>query len=748
MLPSRLISSHIAVLTMLLVAPAYVMAAPIAPPSPRLAQAPAPDAAKPDAAKPDAKVPPLATPIDRTALRPTDEIRVKLDRLPTPDQGKLAVFVGAIDVTSQIKLVDNEVVYNPGNNPIALGDTDVVVYLVKNATDWQELTKLPIRISKSIDTAQTPPTPNQPPAPQSAPTATPSQSAGDLKITPTLNLNLKSQFSERRTPDAGVAARPTFTDLAFQGGFSTEFASGTLSQKSNFNFLGSTFKAEAIRFGQLGELAPSVDLNEYLIDTTWGPVQFLMGHTCHGNHPFLLNNVCSRGIALKSKLTDRLSLDLSSLRSESIVGFDNIFGIEEEDNNTNAITLGYQIIKTEAGGGLRFETSLMDGSKLAQGDFNEGEIVDAERSKGLGFRITGNDNGSRLKFDAGYARSTFTNPSELDPELTEGLDVVEVEPVTKDAYYLEASYDLFKDVSIGQDRTFSLALNGRYERVNPQFQVLGAGITADRLQALYGMTINLAGAGLQIQHTENEDNLAAIPTILKTRNRLTSLNLNLPLQTIFKSNSVFLPTVTYAYQLNRQFGVNLPIPELSDFDDPSKIPNQVTTNHQIGASWTIDTLNFAYQHTNTFQDNRQIGREQSDTLNISNQITTSWQASPRFQLSLGLNLTDATNFETNITQSTIAPTLGVSWELFPELIWTFNINRSDNKDSLNNNFNRSDNLETILTKRFKILASQKELPGTVFLRYSLQSTRNQDRVFNLNTDATIHVINGGLSLSF
>jgi hypothetical protein len=651
------------------------------------------------------------------------------------------VIIGTSDVTSQIKIVETTIVYQNPIVPLPIGDSDAIVYLVKTPQDWQEIKRIPLKITDQTDVATTPETP-----PAQAPVATAPGSA--LLLKPTINFNLKSQFSERRTPDAGISDRPTFTDATVQAGLSGEYTAGTFSNKTNINIFGSTFQNEALRFAQLGEAAPNTDLSDYLIDTTIGPIQLLVGHTCHGNHPFLLSNICSRGAVLKAKLTDRLSLDLSSLRSETIVGFDNILGLDEGDNNTSAITLGYQIVKTEAGGGLRFETSLMDGSKLAEGNFNVGEIRDAERSKGLGFRFIGNDNGNRFKFDLGYALSTFTNPSELDPQLNEGLDVIEVKPETKDAYYLEASYDLFKDVPLGGDRTFSLGLTGRYERANPLFKTLGATVTADRFQTALGANLAIAGATLQIQHTENEDNLAAIPTLLKTRNRLTGVNLSLPLQTLFKSTSVFLPTLTYAYQLNRQFGVNLPIPELSDFDDPSKIPNQVTTNHQIGASWTIDTLSFSYQHTNTFQDNRQIGREINDTLNISNQITTSWQASPRFQLSLGLNLTDATNFETNVIQSTIAPTFGITWELFPNLTWTFNLNRTDNKDSFGNNFNRSDGIETILTQKFKITAGTKELPGTVFIRYSSQSTRNEDRLFNLNTDATIQTVNGGLSLSF
>ncbi|OUC11935.1 MAG: hypothetical protein B0A82_24835 [Alkalinema sp. CACIAM 70d] len=724
--------------------------------------------------------------------------------------------MGTTDVTSQVKLIDRDLVYQPDAIPLPLGDVEVVVYLVKSPIDWQVLTQLSLTVTQDSALAQsssekTPvsqPLPDSKPAqaetipneplaekpvepslekptekPTEQPTEKPTESSTEkpaeqstesptekpadqpaekpaeqpteaapsnqaaFLLQPTVNLNLKSQFLERRTPDAGVPDRPTFTDLTFQGGFSTTLTAGTFTSKSNFAFVGSTFQNEALRFGELGENAPPVDLSEYLLDTTWGPVQALLGHTCHGNHPFLLNNACSRGLVIKTQLTDRLSLDLSSLRSESIVGFDNFFGLENSDNNTNAITLGYQILKSEAGGGVRFEATFMDGSKLAEGNFNEGQVVDAEKSRGFGLRLTGNDNSNRFKFDMGYALSTFTNPSELDPDLTDGLNVVEVEPVTKDAYYLEASYELLKDVPIGGDRTFSLSLSGRHERINPLYKSLGAAIGADQLQTQLALNGSLAGVTFQLQHSESEDNLANIPTILKTKNRATSFNLTVPLQTVLKTTNVFLPTLTYSYQLNRQFGANVPIPELSEFD-ASEIPNQVTTSHQLGASWSIDSLSLSFQHSNTLQDNRQLGRETSDFLNISNQINASWQASPTLQISLGLNLTSAKNFETNVTQFTTAPTLGITWEFVRDLTWTFNINRTDNTDSIDQNFNRSDSLESILTWKFKVLAAQRELLGTFFIRYSLQSTRNQDRVFNLNTDATIHVVNAGLSLSF
>ncbi|WP_348244525.1 hypothetical protein [Leptolyngbya sp. DQ-M1] len=216
--------------------------------------------------------------------------------------------------------------------------------------------------------------------------------------------------------------------------------------------------------------------------------------------------------------------------------------------------MGVQLLQNQAGG-VRLETTVMRGLRQPVGNFNAGEVVDAEESRGIGFRLLANDASGRFKADAGFVRSTFTNPSS-DPQLTDQLDIVKVEPVTRNAWYAEASYDLLKDVRLDAARTLGLSLNFRHERVEPQFGTVGASVTADRLQTQYGFNASIAGATIQYQSSQNEDNLANIPTVLKTQTRNTSLNVNVPLQTVLNVQNNLLPTLTYSFQRTRQVGIN------------------------------------------------------------------------------------------------------------------------------------------------------------------------------------------------
>lgn len=442
---------------------------------------------------------------ESAAVQPTSEIRLKLDRLPTPEEGNLAIFIGRTDITSQFRLVGTEFIYQPTIFPLPSGETKVIVYVVKG-NDWKEIAQLPLKVAnqqqaensnpstiqsiqeqassetpeaKSPSLKQKPaekqpddlpkpsetlnpskpelekpgtevtsqPQPEQPtqaqPQKSTQPEiqSKPSTSAADLSnsfqpqrsqsratqleplqakpaapsdftstFKPRFNINVKSQFLEQSIGDAQPSERPTFTDATAETGFESEITSGTFTLQTKFSMLGATFQPEALRFGELGERAPNFDLTEYQLDAKWGPVQFTMGHLCYGNHPFLLSNVCSRGMTLKVNFTDRIDLSVNSMSANSIVGFDNMSGLDQlSQNNITAATLGFQLIKNDFGG-IRLEATVMDGKRPAVSNFNEGQVVDAEKSRGFGVRLFGTDNSGRLRIDVGYARSTFTNP--------------------------------------------------------------------------------------------------------------------------------------------------------------------------------------------------------------------------------------------------------------------------------------------------------------------------------------------------
>jgi hypothetical protein len=870
---------------------------------------------------------------ENVIVQPTDAIRFQFDRLPTPEEGKLAVFIGRTDMTSQFQIVGTELVYQPHLFPLPVGENQITVYLVKG-NEWQEIAQIPLRVSSpaqsdpSASTASEPvqpepsrlesdsqltvepeitnqqPTPEQPESPQlvtpeatiEAPDQAPSEAPTQLspettepetEVVPTevipvepstaaaglsfsfkprLNTTIKSQFQERRSRDAGESERPTFNDATVETGFESTLRIGSFNVQSRASFLGVTFQPEALRFGELQEAAPQFDLSEYQIDATWGALQFSMGHLCYGNHPFLLDNFCSRGMTLKAQINDRIDVSMNSMNATSVVGFSNLSGLNDFDNNITSATLGYQLIKNNASG-VRFEATWMSGERKAVGNFNEGEVVDAEKSWGFGFRLFGSDNSGRLRFDAGFARSRFTNPPdrqltgaevledpfseetiddvpsddevndeeipddvgddlgndddsteeiidgdgdsevarEIDGEVNEDevieeitnddpgmqdgedggdeevsieepvdeipeaeddieediedpfdrevvageeLEIIPVEPVTRNALYAEMSYDLLREVSLGGNRTLSLTVNARHERIDPQFQTLGASVTADQLRNRIGFNASIAGATLQFQQEWLEDNLANIPTILKTKTRNTSSNLNIPLQTVLGSSSQWLPTLSYSYQRVHQFGANFPIPELSGFDE-TEIPDQLNIQHQLGAQWSFDTLSLSYQFSSSFQDNRQPSRENADFRNVTNQISLSWQASPRFQLSVGYNWSSAKSIEEGITQFTQSPTIGFSWQFLKNVTLAMNFSRNDNFDSFDRNFVRGDSLEAILTWNFNLRAGAGfEIPGSAFIRYSRISNISRDNVFDLSSNSTIEIINAGLSFSF
>jgi hypothetical protein len=713
-------------------------------------------------------------------LKVGEVLRVKVAQLPSNPLGKIAVLLGTSDITSQIEIDGNELVYRANLVPLNIGEQTLTVYNIQSADRWKIIDKFQIRVEPTLaqtpnppvdskpspSTAESaPPSPEKPPS-SSAPTTPPSPenppssstpsttppaaqtnpTAPKFTVTPKFSINLKSQLLEKRNADAGVSQRPTFVTGDFTGGLSSEYKIDKATLKGKFTIVGTTFQPESLRFGEIQGRASQVDLSEYAVEFSDENNQFAIGHLCFGNHPFLLNNLCTRGLSAKVKLNQFSDLSVARLSSTSVVGFENIFGLERNENTLESAILGLQLARNQ-NAGVRLETTWMTGSRAPVANFNVGEIVDAEKSSGVGVRLTGGDDTGRLKADAGFANSTFTSLPANDPELNQGANDVPLEPANKNAWYAEASYDLLKDIKLDRDRTLSASINFRTERIDPQFGTLGTSLQADRLETQYSLNMNIAGATAQFQQNFSNNNITNVPTLLKTKNRNTNINLTFPLQAFLQDKNQLLPTITYGIQQTNQVGSVISAVG-GGFNNPAQIPDQFNTTHQVGFDWTVGTVNFNYKYAHALQDNRQVGQENADTRNITHQVSTSWQASPQLRLNLGYNFINAANFGQQITKFTNSPTLGVSWEFIPGTLFAFNYNRSDDSDSIGQAFNRGESLEFLLTWNFKLNSLGQEIPGSTFIRYGKQSTLNQNRQNNINTNAAIDTISAGVSLNF
>ncbi len=718
----------------------------------------------------------IETTVQTIDLKVGEVLRVKVPQLPPNPSEKIAVVLGSTDITSQVEIEGNELVYRSSLIPLTVGTQTLTVYQKSNR--WQPLATFNIKVkpgstqtqaatrggtnteSEPILPTTVPSTPTAAIPPVTTPTASPTgttppaqQPEKSNPFKPKLAVNFKSQILENRTPDAGNSQRPTFFDINFNGGFSTEYQIDKTKLKTKFTIVGTTFQPEALRFAELQSAASQIDLSEYTIETNDGKNQFALGNICFGNHPFLLSNLCSRGLSAKVKLNESSDLSVARMSSTAIVGFDNIFGLARNENTLEGVILGLQLAQNQ-NGGVRLETTWMNGSRAPVANFNVGEVIDAEKSEGVGVRLTGNDDTGRLKTDAGFANSTFTTNAANDPELNAGLAVVPLEVASKSAWYAEASYDLIKDLKLDRDssaalpgRTLSAAINFRTERIDPLFGTLGTSIQADRVQTQYALNLNIAGLTAQFQQSLSNNNIASLPNLLRTDNRNTNINLTVPLQTFLQNPNSFLPTVTYGIQQTNQVG-SISSTAGGGFNNPAQIPDQSNTTNQVGLDWTIGSVNLNYKYITAFQDNRQVGQENSDTRNLTHQLSTSWQATPQLRFNLGYNFVNATNLGQQITRFTNSPTVGMSWEFLPSTIFAFNYNRSNDTDTLGQAFNSGESLEFLLTHNFKLNTLGQELPGSVFIRYGKQSTLNLNSQNNINTNAAIDTISAGLSLSF
>jgi hypothetical protein len=699
---------------------------------------------------------PAATAIE---VKPGEELRVKIDRLP---KDNIAIFLGDLDITSQMVREGDELVYRSTVQPLPVGEKILTIYRTTSQR-WDEIATFKVKVEGSVARSNDPnesgtpkPEPGTSPPPgDSAPSGKPAPPNGSTPppaptnfFTPKLNFSAKSQILETRTADAIVTApRPTALDLSFTGKFTGASPLGSGNVQGKLNLTGSSFKPEALRFSTLQDRAPNVDVSDYVIDFTEGDHKLTVGHGCYGTHPLLVNNLCTRGISGKVKLNNLVDVSIGHVSTTAIVGFDTLLGFEQSENNLSGATLGLQIANNAAGG-VRLETTWMNGSRLPAANFNVGEVVDAEKSDGIGWRLTAVDDGGRWKGDAGFARSTFNTSAPNDPQLNGGDAIVPLQSVTRNAWYAETSYDLLKDLKIDPVRNLSLAANLRLERIDPQYGTVGATIIADRLQAQYGLNANISGATLQFQHTDADDNLADLPNLLKTRNQSDTVSLSLPLQSFLKTENTLLPTVSYIYQQTNQRGSILAAAS-GAFDEPSKIPNQLNISQEIGAGWKFsDALSFDYKFINALQDNRQVGRETADFRNLTHQFTLGWQPDSRLRFNLGYNLISAQNIERNLTRFTQTPTFGVSWEFIRDLTFAFNYNLNDDFDSIQEASTRTNSLDLLLTWNFQRSNSDREAPGNVFLRYAIQSNQNRNTIGNINTDATVNTLSTGMTWSF
>ena len=681
----------------------------------------------------------------------SEQIELILNRRLQASDGRLAILIGATDVSSLFIPVGLRLRYNAKLWPLPVGESQVTVYLVSKNDDWTEVARFTLRAGKAdantsrneanlnewylsaratgphisspdenyagsqVD-VQSPSTNGKPPA----------NNNWKLKFIPSLTLTAPSQPAQSTFPGPRPE-RAEFIDLNVQSSMKNEIAYGAFSAQSAFDFAGSSFRREALRFGTLGNAAPKVDLAGYQIHLQVGKVKFDVGHFSYGAQRQLINGFSSRGLQISVPFLDRFDFSAAAMNGIQLLGYDNFFGLDNRRNRLLSGTLGVELLPQRPGG-LRVEVSGLNAYFQAMGGVNRGVVTDLQRSNGASLRLIANDKSRRFHFEGGFTRSLFGSPS--DSSLNQGANVVPLPSLTRNAHYLETSYELLRNYSLTRTKKANLSVAFREENVAPLFRSLGAATQADKVQYEFSANGSINEITAQFSQTNFHDNLRRIPSILRSLTGNSHIGLAAPAGALLNrtESSPWLPRLAYSFDRAHALGVAIPVNGGFTLD-PSAAPNLVGVNQSLSVDWQVKKFTWGYNVNQSFQDNRQNGRERADLGVRVNTGRLGIAATSRLNFNLDLSAESSANRESGRLDRMYRIGPGVMWQLSRQMGLTLNLANTIAGDTAKTSHGRNTEFDASWTYRFeRSREGLGKVTGQFFIRYANQYSRFLDRL--------------------
>jgi hypothetical protein len=712
-----------------------------------------------------------ATFAEKQTISPTERIALSLNRPLQPAEGKLAVFIGVTDVTALFTAVPNGLSYAPAVVPLPAGENAMTIHLVSPIDVWKELASFTLRVAGAPATVAAKPEPveSKMPADAAQASTTPDAPAANasanrgrfgfdkFELVPAVTVGVVAQPGVTYFPLSNRPERTTYTDATLQGSIRTDMARGLFNTQTNFDVVGTSFQGQALRFGQMGQHAPRIDLSSYLMQFQFSKAKVSLGNVSFGANRFLLDGFSSRGITLAVPLTQRLDIALAAMNGSSVVGWSNFFGLDRRQHQHVSGTIGYEFLP-EQRGKLRVEATLLQGSLQPISNFNEGNITDAEQSRGYGLRIQASNESQRLRVDAGFARSRFNNPA--DATLMQGMTIAPARAATRNAHYVEVGYDVLKERQLTKTKKANLTVNVRHERVAPLFRSVTADAQANKFQNQFEVAGSIGEFTLAASNFRFNDNLDNLPSVLRVYTRRQGAVLGMPLASLSRNPERpwwWLPAVSYNFDRTHQFALTLP--SNADFNLP-QLPNQISTNHSFASEWQKEGWRLGYRYNQSFQNNRaeREGLPIPNTLgNVVHSFTLGISPSSRFDLTFELNRERLQSRDTNANKDkerndqTLRYGPGINWRITQNSALTANVfdtvGRSLGDLSMNGK-QRNLGFDAQWSHGFVWEKGQyKKLKAQFYLRYANQYARALDFLFGINTLTRNQTVNMGLNFT-
>ena len=560
-----------------------------------------------------------------------EPIELVLSRPLTSMQEHIALAVGNMDVSSLTEVRGTRAWMTPDIIRLPAGSTHVTAYLVNSTGEWQELARFPLRVRNRAG-------------------------LDEAYVRPNVDLNSIGQLDRRDPPDTPPPDRRIYQDLTLRLGFESSMARNEWRVVTQANAVGVTEETQRLRYNDLQSSAPRVDLADYRIQGSRPGLDFVIGHQTVGQHRFLINGFGSRGIGSTVRLGPLLTLDASLLNGSSISGWSNPVGIARPLHRVGTAGIAVEL-RPSRPGAAQLHLSAISGSLLPQAGFSQAAATDAEQSRGGGVRFVGSDVNQRVRFEAGYARSRFTNP--FDPLLAGDETLVPVRAETRAARYGELTVDLLRNAAVFRGVAASLSTTLRHERIDPLYRSVGAFVQSDRDANGLDITGGIGPLALRGAITRGRDNLQNVPSVLTTETRGGSFAAVLPLSSLVNGSPSYLPTASYSNEITRQAGTNVPV---NGGFEASHVPDQANVNATMNLNWNVRGFSVDVRHNNSLQDNRQVGRERADFETTVDALTIGGSARVGLDVSFDVSREHQTDVEQDVSRQLMRLGASIRWQ--------------------------------------------------------------------------------------
>ncbi len=648
-------------------------------------------------------------------------ITIQFNRALTSVDGRPSIWIDKSDVTGLCTIQSDHITYPADIVSLPSGKHSVKVYFVQDNNTWDEVAEFPLNVT-TIGGFE------------------------EITATPGLTLTNKGQLAEQKDPEEPVSERPTFQDITGQLNLKLLGKKNGWQIDAESQIMGVSFERDALRFRELEEDAPKIDLARYQINTKTGGTTLTAGHLQHGQHRHLLNGFRSRGLMYNQSVDDYLDISIAGTYASNAVGWSQFTGLTEPGHRIISGTIGFEAVETDPGA-LRLEGTAVFGSQKPRNSFNQEAILDSETSRGVGLKMLSSIWENRIRSEASLAMSSFRNPN--DPQLSQDQELVPVFTENRLAWYGDISAQWIRNLELLTNVSLNLRTGYRFSRIDPLYEAVGIFVRGDIEEHQVNAVASAGPLNVSMEHRRSEDNLDNLPSVLKTLSRQNNFQMRLTTRNLFDRDSDIpgwlLPNLEYRFNYVHQFGAGVP-PE-GGFNE-SHVPDQINHLYQASAAWQNRKWSVSYRFQVSYQNNRQPGREGNDFVRTGH--VASFRINPFSFVDIGTNLNYDLSENVAEQETEISRRLGFDLQLRPLKTLTM---RSSYQPS--RTFDRADtrlrthtrlSLET--TWRFEFMKNRSNpLDGSLYLRYSKQQNFLNDPFREEPDEDMIWTLQSGITLN-